>query len=57
MRERSPLWICPRRPKSGWSRINNQRITKLERAGPMTAAGRAAFRMAELRIFGRQGRR
>ena len=40
--ERSLLWISPRKPRSGWSRINKERVAKLERDGLMTDAGRAA---------------
>ena len=44
---RSLLWISPRRPSSGWSRLNKQRISKLEAAGRMTDAGRAAVSAAK----------
>lgn len=40
--ERSLLWLAPRNPKSGWSRVNKDRIAKLERAGLMAAPGRRA---------------
>ena len=45
--QRSLLWISPRKPKSGWSRINKQRIAELEAAGLMTDAGRAAVATAQ----------
>ena len=45
--ERSLLWISPRKPRSGWSRINKQRIEKLEREGLMTEAGRAVVAVAK----------
>lgn len=45
--ERSLLWISPRKPKSGWSRINKERIAKLERQGRLTEGGRAAVAIAK----------
>src|SRR5437660_3975138 len=45
--ERSLLWISPRKPKSGWSRINKERVEQLERDGLMTDAGRAAVAEAK----------
>lgn len=38
--ERSSLWFAPRKPRSGWSRPNKQRLERLEAAGLMTDAGR-----------------
>jgi uncharacterized protein YdeI (YjbR/CyaY-like superfamily) len=37
---RSLLWLAPRRRTSGWSKSNKERVTRLERAGLMTDAGR-----------------
>lgn len=45
--ERSLLWISPRKPRSGWSKINKERIARLERLGMMTDAGRAAVERAK----------
>lgn len=45
--ERSLLWMCPRKPSSGWSRSNKERVERLERAGLMTDAGRAAIEAAK----------
>lgn len=45
--ERSLLWISPRKQRSGWSRINKERVERLEREGLMTEAGRAAIEAAK----------
>jgi len=45
--ERSLLWMSPRKPRSGWSRINKERIERLERDGLMTDAGRAVVEEAK----------
>lgn len=45
--ERSVLLITPRRPKSGWSKPNKERIRKLKRAGLLTEAGLAAVEVAK----------
>ncbi len=45
--DRSLLWFSPRRPKSGWSRPNKERIERLEAAGLLTAAGRATIEAAK----------
>lgn len=37
--QRSMLWFSPRKAKSGWSRINKQRVEKLMAEGRMHAAG------------------
>jgi uncharacterized protein YdeI (YjbR/CyaY-like superfamily) len=39
--ERTMLWFAPRKPGTGWSRPNQLRIEKLERAGLMHPAGQA----------------
>ena len=44
---RSLLWMSPRKPKSGWSKVNKARIAKLEREGRMAAPGRAAVAAAK----------
>ena len=44
---RSLLWMSPRRPKSGWSKLNKARIAKLEREGRMAAPGRAVVAAAK----------
>ena len=45
--ERSLLWISPRKPRSGWSKVNKERIARLEREGRMTDAGRKAVATAK----------
>ena len=40
--ERSMQWFAPRRPKGTWARSNKERVARLEAAGLMTEAGRAA---------------
>lgn len=44
---RSLLLMTPRKPRSGWSRPNKQRIERLEAAGLMAEAGRAAVALAK----------
>lgn len=39
--ERTMLYVCPRKPKSVWSKLNKERIIRLEAEGRMTAIGRA----------------
>ena len=39
--ERTMLYFAPRRPGSGWSRPNKERIARLEAAGRMAPAGAA----------------
>jgi uncharacterized protein YdeI (YjbR/CyaY-like superfamily) len=43
---RSMLWIAPRKPGSNWSHANKERIARLETAGLMADAGRAAVERA-----------
>lgn len=38
--DRTMLLVAPRKPGSTWSASNKKRVTKLEKAGLMTAAGR-----------------
>ena len=45
--ERTLLWLSPRKPSSGWSKSNKERVERLERAGLMTDAGRAAVEAAK----------
>lgn len=44
---RSQLLVTPRNPNSNWSRVNKQRVERLEQAGLMTDAGRAAIEAAQ----------
>ena len=44
--DRTTLWFSPRRPKSTWARSNKERVARLEAAGLMTEAGRAAVELA-----------
>lgn len=44
--ERSMLWIAPRKPRTGWSKINKERVEKLVQAGRMTPAGLAKVEAA-----------
>ena len=41
------LLLSPRKPRSAWSAINKQRAARMEAAGFMTAAGRAAIARAK----------
>lgn len=45
--ERSLMWMSPRKPKSGWSKLNKERIARLERNGSMAPAGRAVVASAK----------
>lgn len=45
--KRSQMLITPRKPKSGWSRPNKDRVKKLTAAGLMTPAGEAAIDRAK----------
>ena len=45
--ERTLLWMSPRKPGSGWSRSNKERVARLERDGLMADAGRAAVEAAK----------
>ena len=46
--ERTMLWYSPRKPKSGWSAINKERIAKMIAAGKMHPAGMAKVDAAKL---------
>ena len=45
--QRTLQLMTPRRPKSGWTRLNRQRAADLEAAGLMTDAGRRAVEVAK----------
>ena len=47
--ERSLLWFAPRSPRSAWARSNKERVARLESAGLMLPAGRAAIEEARRR--------
>ena len=44
---RNAQWFAPRRRGSTWARSNKERVLRLEAAGLMTEAGRAAIRAAQ----------
>jgi uncharacterized protein YdeI (YjbR/CyaY-like superfamily) len=46
--ERSKLWFAPRKPKSGWSRPNKDRIERLIDANLMQPAGIAKIEAAKI---------
>ena len=45
--ERSARWVAPRKPGSNWSRLSKQRAERMEAAGQMHEAGRAAVDRAK----------
>ena len=45
--ERSMLWMAPRNPGTGWSRINKERIARLVQAGRVAPAGLAKIEAAK----------
>ena len=45
--ERSMLWMAPRKPKTGWSKLNKERIEKLIKAKLVTPAGLAKINAAK----------
>ncbi len=45
--ERSMVWFTPRKPRTGWSKINKERVAKLIEAGRMSAAGLAKVAAAQ----------
>ena len=45
--ERSMQWFAPRKPGSGWSRSNKERLARLERDGRMQPRGRAVVEAAK----------
>lgn len=44
--QRSMVWFAPRKARTGWSRLNQNRIERLMAAGLMHAAGRAKVEQA-----------
>jgi uncharacterized protein YdeI (YjbR/CyaY-like superfamily) len=46
--ERGLQLMTPRKPKSGWTRLNRQRVADLEQQGRMTDAGRRAVDVAKV---------
>jgi uncharacterized protein YdeI (YjbR/CyaY-like superfamily) len=45
--ERTMLWFAPRKPRTGWSKPNKERIERLLEAGLMTPAGLAKIERAK----------
>jgi uncharacterized protein YdeI (YjbR/CyaY-like superfamily) len=45
--QRTKRWLAPRKPGSGWSKLNKTRIAALTRAGLMHASGLAKIRAAK----------
>ncbi|MDQ2769172.1 MAG: YdeI/OmpD-associated family protein [Bacteroidota bacterium] len=45
--DRSQLLFTPRQPKSGWSKVNKERLLRLEADGLLRPAGRAAIARAQ----------
>ena len=45
--DRSMLWFAPRKPTSGWSRPNKDRIARLEQEGRLLPAGLRAVALAK----------
>jgi uncharacterized protein YdeI (YjbR/CyaY-like superfamily) len=45
--ERTMLYLSPRKPKSMWSKLNKERIVRMEAEGSMTLAGRAKIEAAQ----------
>jgi uncharacterized protein YdeI (YjbR/CyaY-like superfamily) len=45
--ERSMLWMAPRKPRSGWSRVNKARLERLLAEGRMHPAGLAKIEAAK----------
>lgn len=45
--ERSLLWFAPRKPGTGWSRLNKERIARMIAAGKMAPAGLAKVEAAK----------
>lgn len=44
---RSLLWFAPRKPRTGWSRPNKERVERMIAAGRMTPAGLAKVQAAQ----------
>jgi uncharacterized protein YdeI (YjbR/CyaY-like superfamily) len=45
--ERSMIYVAPRKPRSGWSKVNKERIERMIAGGKMTAAGMAKIQAAK----------
>lgn len=45
--DRAMLWLAPRRPQTGWSRSNKERVCKLTAEGLMAPPGRAKIEAAQ----------
>ncbi len=45
--ERTMLWFAPRKPRSGWSRSNKERVERLLTDGRMAEPGLAKIRVAQ----------
>jgi uncharacterized protein YdeI (YjbR/CyaY-like superfamily) len=45
--ERTMLWFAPRKSKTGWSKLNKERIERLMTNGPMMPAGLAKIEAAK----------
>jgi len=45
--DRTQLLFTPRKPRSGWSKVNKERLTRLEAAGQLMPAGLAAIARAK----------
>lgn len=45
--DRSMLWFAPRKPGSGWSKLNKERLERIEAAGKLTEAGIAKINAAK----------
>src|SRR5262249_23675301 len=45
--ERAMLWFAPRKPRTGWSKLNKQRIERLAATGLMALAGLAKIEAAK----------
>ena len=45
--ERWMVWVAPRQPGSNWSRLSKARAERMDEAGQMTDAGRAAIERAQ----------
>lgn len=45
--DRTMLYVCPRKPGSGWSAVNKRRIAKLTKEGRLTPAGAACVHAAK----------
>ncbi len=45
--ERTMLWFAPRKPRTGWSRPNKERVARLSAAGLIAEAGQAKIDAAQ----------